>query len=54
MTNNPAKLTGLDGYGLEIVERVPIEIPPNPENLRYLQTKRNRMAHQIGAEPDVG
>lgn len=54
MTNNPAKLTGLDGYGLEIVERVPIEIPPNPENLRYLQTKRNRMSHQIGAEPDVG
>lgn len=54
MTNNPAKLIGLDGYGLEIVERVPIEIPPNPENLRYLQTKRNRMAHQIEAEPDTG
>lgn len=49
MTNNPAKLTGLDGYGLEIIERVPIEIPPNPENLRYLQTKRNRMDHQIDA-----
>ncbi|MDG1366582.1 MAG: bifunctional 3,4-dihydroxy-2-butanone-4-phosphate synthase/GTP cyclohydrolase II, partial [Acidimicrobiales bacterium] len=54
MTNNPAKLTGLDGYGLEIVERVPIEIPPNPENLRYLQTKRNRMSHQIDAEPNAG
>jgi len=54
MTNNPAKLTGLDGYGLEIVERVPIEIPPNPENLRYLQTKRNRMQHQIDAGSDAG
>lgn len=54
MTNNPAKLTGLDGYGLEIVDRVPIEIPPNPENLRYLQTKRNRMQHQIDAGSDAG
>lgn len=53
MTNNPAKLTGLDGYGLEIVGRVAIEVAPNPENLRYLQTKRNRMSHQIDAESDA-
>ena len=40
MTNNPAKLTGLDGYGLEIVDRVPVEIASNPENEKYLETKR--------------
>ena len=45
MTNNPAKLTGLDGYGLEIVDRVPIVIPSNPENEKYLETKRARMGH---------
>lgn len=48
MTNNPTKLGGLDGYGLEIVERVGIEIPSNPENLRYLETKRTRMGHTLG------
>ena len=47
MTNNPAKLTGLAGYGLEIVERVPIEISSNAENLRYLETKRTRMGHTL-------
>ena len=45
MTNNPAKLTGLDGYGLEIVDRVPVEIASNPENEKYLETKRTRMGH---------
>jgi 3,4-dihydroxy 2-butanone 4-phosphate synthase/GTP cyclohydrolase II len=48
MTNNPAKYGGLDGYGLEVVERVPIEVSPNPENVRYLETKRSRMGHQLG------
>jgi 3,4-dihydroxy 2-butanone 4-phosphate synthase / GTP cyclohydrolase II len=47
MTNNPAKYGGLDGYGLEIVERVPLETYPNPENLRYLRTKRERMGHLL-------
>ncbi|QXD15556.1 bifunctional 3,4-dihydroxy-2-butanone-4-phosphate synthase/GTP cyclohydrolase II [Rhodocaloribacter litoris] len=47
MTNNPTKRIGLAGYGLEIVERVPIEIPPNEVNERYLQTKRDRMGHLI-------
>jgi 3,4-dihydroxy 2-butanone 4-phosphate synthase / GTP cyclohydrolase II len=47
MTNNPAKYGGLDGYGLKIVERVPLETYPNPENLRYLRTKRERMGHLL-------
>ncbi|HEX8928288.1 MAG TPA: bifunctional 3,4-dihydroxy-2-butanone-4-phosphate synthase/GTP cyclohydrolase II, partial [Actinomycetota bacterium] len=47
MTNNPAKYGGLDGYGLRIVERVPLETYPNPENLRYLRTKRERMGHLL-------
>jgi 3,4-dihydroxy 2-butanone 4-phosphate synthase/GTP cyclohydrolase II len=47
MTNNPAKYGGLDGYGLEIVERVPLETYPNAENLRYLRTKRERMGHLL-------
>ncbi len=45
LTNNPAKRAGLDGYGLEIVERVPLESAPNPENIRYLRTKRQRLGH---------
>ncbi len=47
MTNNPRKRVGLAGYGLEIIERVPIEIPPNEVNRRYLLTKRDRMGHLI-------
>lgn len=47
MTNNPKKRVGLIGYGLEIVERVPIEIAPNPANEHYLRTKRDRMGHLI-------
>jgi 3,4-dihydroxy 2-butanone 4-phosphate synthase / GTP cyclohydrolase II len=47
LTNNPTKRVGLTGYGLEIVEIVPIEIDPYPENLRYLKTKRDRMGHTL-------
>ena len=47
MTNNPIKRVGLEGYGLEIVENVPIEITPNEYNLRYLQTKKERMGHTL-------
>lgn len=47
LTNNPKKVVGLKGYDLEIVERVPIEIAPNANNLRYLQTKRDKMGHFI-------
>lgn len=45
MTNNPAKVRGLDGYGIEIVEWVPIEVEPNPHNAKYLQTKQGKMGH---------
>ena len=47
MTNNPRKRAGLSGYGLEIVENVPIEIKPNPHNEFYLQTKRDKLGHEI-------
>ena len=47
MTNNPVKRVGLEGYGLEIVENVPIETTPNEYNLRYLQTKKERMGHLL-------
>jgi 3,4-dihydroxy 2-butanone 4-phosphate synthase/GTP cyclohydrolase II len=49
MTNNPAKYGGLEGFGLDIVERVPLEIEPNPHNETYLRTKRDRLGHTIGA-----
>ena len=47
LTNNPDKLAGLEGYGLEIVERVPLEIAPNEFNINYLETKRTRMGHLL-------
>ena len=51
MTNNPAKRGGLEGFGLQIVERVPIRVEPNSENLRYLQTKRDRLGHLLDDDP---
>ncbi|SKB48601.1 3,4-dihydroxy 2-butanone 4-phosphate synthase / GTP cyclohydrolase II [Parapedobacter luteus] len=51
MSNNPTKRAGLIGYGLEIVENVPIEIEPNPYNERYLRAKRDRMGHTIMKDP---
>jgi 3,4-dihydroxy 2-butanone 4-phosphate synthase/GTP cyclohydrolase II len=47
MTNNPAKYGGLEGFGLEILERVPLAVRPNPENIHYLRTKRERMGHLL-------
>lgn len=52
MTNNPSKKIGLRGYGLEVVERVPIEISPTVENRKYLETKKEKMGHIIGMESD--
>jgi 3,4-dihydroxy 2-butanone 4-phosphate synthase/GTP cyclohydrolase II len=50
ISNNPKKRAGLLGYGLEIVETVPIEIVPNKHNEKYLQTKRDKMGHKILAK----
>ncbi|MFW6245747.1 MAG: bifunctional 3,4-dihydroxy-2-butanone-4-phosphate synthase/GTP cyclohydrolase II, partial [Fibrobacterota bacterium] len=45
MTNNPRKIVGLEGYGLEVVERVPLEVRPCEENEKYLSTKKDKMGH---------
>ena len=47
LTNNPRKVVGLEGYGLEIVEQVPIKVKPNPHNARYLKTKREKLGHLL-------
>ena len=47
LTNNPAKRVGLEGYGLRIAERVKLPVRPNPENLHYLRTKRDRLGHEL-------
>ena len=47
MTNNPVKRVGLESFGIEIVENIPIEVTPNPYNLRYMQTKKEKMHHNL-------
>jgi 3,4-dihydroxy 2-butanone 4-phosphate synthase / GTP cyclohydrolase II len=47
LTNNPRKLTGIEAYGLTVVEQVPIEVPPNAENLGYLAAKRDKLGHRL-------
>jgi 3,4-dihydroxy 2-butanone 4-phosphate synthase / GTP cyclohydrolase II len=47
LTNNPKKITGIEGYGLDVVEQVPIETEPNPQNARYLATKRDKLGHKL-------
>ncbi|HEY9856983.1 MAG TPA: GTP cyclohydrolase II, partial [Stenomitos sp.] len=47
LTNNPRKVSGLDGYGLEVIDRVPIRIPANPHNERYLETKEEKLGHLL-------
>jgi 3,4-dihydroxy 2-butanone 4-phosphate synthase / GTP cyclohydrolase II len=47
MTNNPRKLIGIQGYGLEVVEQVPIKVEPNPHNERYLRTKKEKLGHNL-------
>ena len=56
LTNNPAKRAGLEGYGLAITERVPLQSVPNAENVRYLETKRDKMGHLLevfGSAPEL-
>ncbi len=47
LTNNPKKIVGIEGYGLKVVKRVPLEVPPNPQNRRYLETKRRKLGHLL-------
>ncbi|MBV9606904.1 MAG: bifunctional 3,4-dihydroxy-2-butanone-4-phosphate synthase/GTP cyclohydrolase II, partial [Solirubrobacterales bacterium] len=47
LTNNPAKRAGLEGYGLSVIERVPLVTPPTPENTHYLSTKQARLGHLL-------
>jgi 3,4-dihydroxy 2-butanone 4-phosphate synthase/GTP cyclohydrolase II len=47
LTNNPRKIVGLEGYGLRVIERVPIEVTPLPENAKYLETKREKLGHLL-------
>jgi 3,4-dihydroxy 2-butanone 4-phosphate synthase/GTP cyclohydrolase II len=47
VTNNPRKIVGIEGYGLEVVERVPIEITPQDSNVHYLRTKKTKLGHLL-------
>ena len=47
LTNNPAKRAGLEGYGLSIAERIPLETHPTPHNLEYLRAKKNKLGHLL-------
>jgi 3,4-dihydroxy 2-butanone 4-phosphate synthase/GTP cyclohydrolase II len=47
LTNNPRKIVGLEGYGLKVIERVPLEITPNPLNYHYLKTKKEKLGHKL-------
>jgi 3,4-dihydroxy 2-butanone 4-phosphate synthase/GTP cyclohydrolase II len=49
LTNNPSKRAGLEGYGLSIAERVPLETQPTPHNREYLRTKREKLGHLLDA-----
>ncbi|MCM8795527.1 MAG: bifunctional 3,4-dihydroxy-2-butanone-4-phosphate synthase/GTP cyclohydrolase II [Candidatus Omnitrophica bacterium] len=50
LTNNPRKIVGLEGYGLKIIERLPLEIEPNPLNYHYLKTKKEKLGHRLEIE----
>ncbi len=50
LTNNPRKIVGLEGYGLRVIERVPLEIEPNPENYNYLKAKKEKLGHDLNIE----
>jgi len=50
LTNNPKKIIGLEGYGLRVIERVPVEVPPNRDNIQYLKTKKAKMGHILNVD----
>jgi 3,4-dihydroxy 2-butanone 4-phosphate synthase/GTP cyclohydrolase II len=52
ITNNPKKIIGIEGYGLKVVKRIPMEVCPTPENLKYLETKRDKLGHLIKAKAE--
>jgi len=52
LTNNPKKIVGIEGYGLQVVERVALEVPPSSNNRRYLETKRAKLGHMLSAFPE--
>ncbi len=54
LSNNPRKYYGIEGYGLQIVEMVPLEIAPNPHNVRYLRTKRDKLGHTLKGKEIIG
>ena len=54
MTNNPGKVVGIEGMGIHVVERVPLEIPPTDANRGYLQTKREKLGHLLSKRPGEG
>ncbi len=54
LTNNPRKIVGLEGYGLRVVEQVPLEVEPCPANYDYLRTKKEKLAHTLGLTRDAG
>jgi 3,4-dihydroxy 2-butanone 4-phosphate synthase/GTP cyclohydrolase II len=47
VTNNPKKIVGLEGYGLKVVERVPLEMKPHEKNIAYLETKKKKLGHML-------
>ena len=47
LTNNPRKIVGLEGYGIQVVDRVPLEIDPHAESTHYLQTKKDKLGHML-------
>jgi 3,4-dihydroxy 2-butanone 4-phosphate synthase/GTP cyclohydrolase II len=54
MTNNPKKISGIEGYGLTVTEQVPLEIASGPDNIGYLRTKKAKMAHSLDLGESAG
>ena len=54
LTNNPKKVVGLEGYGIKVVETLPIISPPNPYNRSYLETKEKKLGHDLGITKTTG